>query len=76
MTTLSRRAYAELYGPTTGDRVRLADTELIIEVERDYTTYGDEVSFGGGKVIRDGHGTKPGGFGDRSRPRHHQCVNS
>jgi urease subunit alpha len=56
MTLLSRRAYAELYGPTTGDRVRLADTELFIEVERDYTTYGEEVSFGGGKVIRDGMG--------------------
>ena len=56
MTTLSRRAYAELYGPTTGDRLRLADTDLIIEVEKDYTTYGDEVSFGGGKVIRDGMG--------------------
>ena len=61
MTTLSRRAYAELYGPTTGDRVRLADTELIIEVERDYTTYGDEVSFGGGKVIRDGMGQSQAG---------------
>ncbi len=56
MTRLSRRAYAELYGPTTGDRVRLADTELIVEVEKDFTTYGDEVSFGGGKVIRDGMG--------------------
>lgn len=56
MSRLSRRAYAELYGPTTGDRVRLADTELIIEVEKDFTTYGDEVSFGGGKVIRDGMG--------------------
>ena len=56
MTRLSRRAYAELYGPTTGDRVRLADTELIVEVEQDFTTYGDEVSFGGGKVIRDGMG--------------------
>ena len=56
MTSLSRKAYAELYGPTTGDRVRLADTELLIEVEHDYTTYGEEVSFGGGKVIRDGMG--------------------
>ena len=56
MSTLSRSAYADLYGPTTGDRVRLADTALVIEVERDYTTYGDEVSFGGGKVIRDGMG--------------------
>ncbi len=56
MSRVSRRAYAELYGPTTGDRVRLADTELIVEVEKDFTTYGDEVSFGGGKVIRDGMG--------------------
>src|SRR5215510_2915894 len=53
---LSRRTYADLYGPTTGDRVRLADTDLIIEVEQDYTTYGDEIPFGGGKVIRDGMG--------------------
>jgi len=56
MTRLSRRAYAEMYGPTTGDRVRLADTDLFIEVERDLTTYGEEVKFGGGKVIRDGMG--------------------
>ncbi len=56
MTTLSRRAYTEMYGPTIGDRVRLADTELFIEVERDLTTYGEEVKFGGGKVIRDGMG--------------------
>jgi len=53
---ISRRAYAETYGPTTGDRLRLADTELILEVERDFTSYGDEVKFGGGKVIRDGMG--------------------
>ncbi|MBX3084824.1 MAG: urease subunit alpha [Anaerolineae bacterium] len=53
---ISRRMYADLYGPTTGDRVRLADTELIIEVEKDFTTYGDEITFGGGKVIRDGMG--------------------
>ena len=53
---MERRAYAETYGITTGDRIRLADTELIIEVERDYTSYGDEVKFGGGKVIRDGMG--------------------
>ena len=51
-----RRVYADLYGPTTGDRVRLADTELIIEVEKDFTHYGDEITFGGGKVIRDGMG--------------------
>jgi urease subunit alpha len=56
---MSRRAYAETYGPTVGDRVRLADTELFIEVERDYTTYGDEIKFGGGKVIRDGMGQSP-----------------
>ncbi len=53
---LSRAAYAGMYGPTTGDRIRLADTDLIIEVERDHTTYGEEVKFGGGKVIRDGMG--------------------
>ncbi|WP_055075251.1 urease subunit alpha [Pseudanabaena sp. 'Roaring Creek'] len=56
---MSRRAYAETYGATVGDRVRLADTELFIEVECDYTTYGDEVKFGGGKVIRDGMGQSP-----------------
>ena len=55
-TRISRQAYAEMFGPTTGDRVRLADTELWIEVERDYTVYGEEVKFGGGKVIRDGMG--------------------
>ena len=53
---ISRQAYAEMFGPTTGDRVRLADTALIVEVERDYTVYGEEVKFGGGKVIRDGMG--------------------
>jgi urease subunit alpha len=53
---ISRQAYAEMYGPTTGDRVRLADTELFIRVEKDLTVYGDEVKFGGGKVIRDGMG--------------------
>jgi len=56
MTTIGRRAYAEMYGPTVGDRVRLGDTDLIIEVERDHTIYGEEVKFGGGKVIRDGMG--------------------
>ncbi|CAZ90161.1 urease alpha subunit [Thiomonas arsenitoxydans] len=60
MATISRRAYAEMYGPTTGDRVRLADTDLLIEVEDDYTLraggYGEEVKFGGGKTIRDGMG--------------------
>ena len=53
---ISRATYADMFGPTTGDRVRLADTDLIIEVERDLTTYGEEVKFGGGKVIRDGMG--------------------
>lgn len=56
---MNRRAYAETYGPTVGDKIRLADTELFIEVERDFTTYGDEVKFGGGKVIRDGMGQSP-----------------
>lgn len=56
---MSRRAYAETYGPTVGDRIRLADTDLIIEVEQDYTCYGEEVKFGGGKVIRDGMGQSP-----------------
>jgi len=54
--TISRHSYANMYGPTTGDKVRLADTDLVIEVERDLCTYGDEVKFGGGKVIRDGMG--------------------
>ena len=56
---MDRRAYAETFGPTVGDRIRLADTELFIEVEQDFTTYGDEVKFGGGKVIRDGMGQSP-----------------
>jgi urease subunit alpha len=56
MSTISRKAYAEMFGPTTGDRFRLADTELFIEIEHDHTTYGEEVKFGGGKVIRDGMG--------------------
>ena len=55
-TSLPRAAYADMFGPTTGDRIRLADTSLFIEVERDFTTYGEEVKFGGGKVIRDGMG--------------------
>ncbi|MEM0977449.1 MAG: urease subunit alpha [Pseudomonadota bacterium] len=66
--TISRATYADMYGPTTGDKVRLADTELFIEVERDLTTYGEEVKFGGGKVIRDGMGqsqiTRAGGAVD------------
>ena len=53
---ISRQAYAEMFGPTTGDRVRLADTDLWLQVEKDFTTYGEEVKFGGGKVIRDGMG--------------------
>src|SRR6476620_416566 len=53
---IPRRQYADLYGPTTGDRVRLADTELFIEIEKDFTVPGEEVKFGGGKVIRDGMG--------------------
>lgn len=56
---IQRRQYASLYGPTTGDRVRLADTELLIEVEKDFTIYGEEAVFGGGKVIRDGMGQSP-----------------
>ncbi len=57
---LSRAAYAEIYGPTVGDRLRLADTELIVQVERDFTVYGDECKFGGGKVLRDGMGQASG----------------
>ena len=60
MSSIGKRAYAEMFGPTVGDRVRLADTDLIVEVEKDYTLraggYGEEVKFGGGKVIRDGMG--------------------
>src|SRR5918993_4298511 len=55
-TKIPRRLYADMFGPTTRDRVRLADTDLIVEVEKDFTTYGEEVKFGGGKVIRDGMG--------------------
>ena len=54
--TVSRAAYAHMFGPTTGDRLRLADTDLILEIENDLTVYGEEVKFGGGKVIRDGMG--------------------
>ena len=60
MAEISRRAYAEMFGPTVGDRLRLADTELVIEVEHDFTIYGEEVKFGGGKVIRDGMGQGQG----------------
>ena len=62
MANITRQAYADMYGPTTGDRIRLADTELVIEIERDYAIYGEEVKFGGGKVIRDG-------MGQSQRPR-------
>ena len=61
MSKLSRQAYADMFGPTTGDRVRLADSELFLEVEKDLTIYGDEVKFGGGKVIRDGMGQSQAG---------------
>ena len=57
---MDRRHYAEMFGPTTGDKVRLGDTSLVLEVERDYTTYGDECKFGGGKVIREGMGQAAG----------------
>src|SRR5512141_914449 len=56
MSRIGRAAYADMFGPTTGDRVRLADTSLLVEVESDFTIYGEEVKFGGGKVIRDGMG--------------------
>ncbi len=76
--SIPRRTYADLYGPTKGDRVRLADTELIVEVEKDFAAYGDEITFGGGKVIRDGMGqsaraTRAGrrpGSGDHQRADH------
>ena len=61
MSRLERRAYAEMYGPTTGDRVRLADTDLWVEVEDDHAIYGEEVRFGGGKVVRDGMGQSQAG---------------
>jgi urease subunit alpha len=67
--TMSRAAYAQMFGPTVGDRVRLADTDLIIEVERDFTTYGEEVKFGGGKVVRDG-------MGQSQRPRSEGAVDT
>jgi urease subunit alpha len=64
MSKITRKAYAEMFGPTTGDRIRLADTELFIEVEKDHTTYGEEVKFGGGKVIRDGMGQSQRAYND------------
>ncbi|HEV3140719.1 MAG TPA: urease subunit alpha [Vicinamibacterales bacterium] len=65
---IDRRTYADHYGPTTGDRIRLADTDLIIEIEDDATTYGDEAKFGGGKVIRDGMGQSPTATRDAGAP--------
>src|ERR1700747_3576431 len=61
---IKRSVYADMFGPTTGDKVRLADTDLIIEVEKDFTTYGEEGKFGGGKVIRDGMGQSHGSRGE------------
>ena len=69
---ISRQAYAEMYGPTTGDRVRLGDTELWICVEKDLTRYGEEVKFGGGKVIRDGMGQSRCGDQGWQHPGHRQ----
>src|SRR5580692_7907595 len=66
---MNRVAYAQMFGPTTGDKVRLADTDIIIEVEKDYTVYGEEVKFGGGKVIRDG-------MGQSQRPRSEGAVDT
>src|SRR5262249_22765774 len=66
---ISRAAYAHMFGPTVGDRVRLADTDLVIEVEKDFTTYGEEVKFGGGKVIRYG-------MGQSQRPRTDGAVDT
>ena len=63
---MPRRHYADIYGPTTGDRVRLGDTDLVAEVERDHTVYGDECKFGGGKVLRDGMGQAAGVSDDRA----------
>src|SRR3989442_5306135 len=65
---IDRRTYADHYGPTVGDRIRLADTDLIIEIEHDATTYGDEAKFGGGKVIRDGMGQSPSASRDHGSP--------
>src|SRR6201992_2169269 len=66
---MNRAAYAQMFGPTTGDKVRLADTDIIIEVEKDYIVYGEEVKFGGGKVIRDG-------MGQSQRPRSEGAVDT
>src|SRR6184192_4225312 len=64
--SIERRHYADIYGPTTGDRVRLGDTALVAEVEQDATVYGDECKFGGGKVLRDGMGQAAGVTDDRA----------
>ena len=64
---MNRAAYAQMFGPTVGDKVRLADTDLIIEVDKDYTVYGEEVKFGGGKVIRDGMGQSSGALRAEAR---------
>ena len=66
MSQIDRIAYASMYGPTTGDRVQLGDTHLVVEVENDYTIYGDECKFGGGKVLRDGMGQATGVSQDRA----------
>ena len=63
MSNIDRRHYADLYGPTTGDRIRLGDTNLVAEIESDATVYGDECKFGGGKVLRDGMGQAAGVLG-------------
>src|SRR5438093_7655670 len=65
---IDRQTYADHFGPTTGDRVRLADTDLIVRVERDFATYGDEAKFGGGKVIRDGMGQSPSATREEGAP--------
>ena len=70
MTSIDRRHYADLYGPTTGDRVRLGDTDLYAEVERDLTSYGDECKFGGGKVLRDRMGQFAGADDDEALDGH------
>jgi urease subunit alpha len=71
---IPRRVYADLYGPTKGDRIRLADTELVIEVEKDFTHYGDEITFGGGKVIRDGMGQSGSQTSSASRQGEHGAL--
>src|SRR5215472_4909874 len=65
MHKMKRRHYADMFGPTTGDTVRLGDTSLVLEIEKDHTVYGDECKFGGGKVIREGMG-QAAGVGDKA----------